>query len=185
MEEQKGISTLIGIIIIVFVAVILFGGIFVWQYFVEKNNPTAGPALSGVEGWKTYTNTQYGFELTFPDSWKGYTVEESSWQGWTIDGSSKKYSGSELVFTNPQGPNNHTGNIQSCWQNIPIMVIAPDNWLLIAQEKVAVSAAPVGPAKIGQNANYVFATPPRWSGFVCDLGIQEAYDIVKTLKVIK
>jgi len=24
--------------------------------------------------WKTYTNTQYGFKLTFPDSWKGYSV---------------------------------------------------------------------------------------------------------------
>lgn len=40
MQNQKGISTLVGIIIIVAVAIVAFGGVFAYQYFVmlkEKN----------------------------------------------------------------------------------------------------------------------------------------------------
>ncbi|OGZ78551.1 MAG: hypothetical protein A2528_03125 [Candidatus Staskawiczbacteria bacterium RIFOXYD2_FULL_37_9] len=36
MQKQKGISSLVGIIIVVVVAVILFGGVFAYQYFVSK-----------------------------------------------------------------------------------------------------------------------------------------------------
>ncbi len=83
MSGQKQISTLFGIIIIIIVAIVLVGGVFAWQYFVPKaqqnseffgssqktnqtQTQTAGPALSEVEGWKTYTNTKYGFEIKVP-----------------------------------------------------------------------------------------------------------------------
>ena len=36
MQRQKGVSTLIGIIIIVAAAVVLFGGVFAYQYFSLK-----------------------------------------------------------------------------------------------------------------------------------------------------
>ena len=39
MQNQKGISTLAGIIIIIVVAVVLFGGIFAYQYFAVKTQP--------------------------------------------------------------------------------------------------------------------------------------------------
>ena len=60
-----------GIIIIVVVAVILFGGVFAYQYFVTQKQQiqTAGlPVQSqqATEGWKTYTNTKYGFEFKYP-----------------------------------------------------------------------------------------------------------------------
>ncbi|OGZ62692.1 MAG: hypothetical protein A2998_00435 [Candidatus Staskawiczbacteria bacterium RIFCSPLOWO2_01_FULL_37_25b] len=38
MQKQKGISTLVGIIIVVIVAVALFGGVFAYQYYTIKNN---------------------------------------------------------------------------------------------------------------------------------------------------
>jgi hypothetical protein len=42
MQKQKGISTIIGIIIIAAVAVILFGGVFAYQYFsTQQTRPTA------------------------------------------------------------------------------------------------------------------------------------------------
>jgi flagellar basal body-associated protein FliL len=39
MKSQKGISSLDGIIIIIVIAVIAFGGIFAYQYFVTKTQP--------------------------------------------------------------------------------------------------------------------------------------------------
>lgn len=106
MSNQKGVSTLIGIIIIVVVAIIAFGGFFAWQYWAQKSvpainqtaciteggsygapltsadlccaglveQPTSQSGTSGVcvkptdqtAGWKTYTNTEYGFEFKYP-----------------------------------------------------------------------------------------------------------------------
>ena len=78
----KKVSTLIGIIIIVAIAVIAFGGVFTYQYFVVKNNQTTrcetmgclpgvqtGPTVADqIAGWKTYTNSQYGFEIKYPNN---------------------------------------------------------------------------------------------------------------------
>ena len=36
MPQQKGVSTLVGIIIIIIAAIILVGGAFVYQYFLIK-----------------------------------------------------------------------------------------------------------------------------------------------------
>ena len=53
MKNQKGISTLVGIIIIVVVGIVTFGGVFAYQYFVtpkvndqsqnQNTNPTNPP----------------------------------------------------------------------------------------------------------------------------------------------
>jgi len=74
--RQKGISTLVGIIIIIAVAIIAFGGVFAYEYFAKSQTPTINvqptPNFqkqqnqnSGTAGWKTYTNTQYGFEIKY------------------------------------------------------------------------------------------------------------------------
>ena len=74
MQKEKGISTLVGIIIIVVVALILFGGIFAWQYyFVKTNNQSfvaSAPQDLRTTGWKTYTNTEYGFQMKYPEDLK-------------------------------------------------------------------------------------------------------------------
>jgi hypothetical protein len=64
------------------------------------------------------------------------------------------------------------------------MVFTHDQWNMVSgpNPTVAVSAAPIGPEKIGENAKYVFATPPRWYGFTDAIGFQEAVNIVKTFK---
>jgi len=129
---------------------------------------------------KTYTNNEYGFELTFPDSWKGYIVERKDWEGVRIDRPAIEggpdYSGPLLVFKNPQT------TAQQQYQDIPVMVFTPEVWALVKgpDATVAVSAAPIAPAKIGENSKYIFATPPRWYGFTDAVGFQEAVEIVKT-----
>ena len=51
---QKEISTLIGTIIILASALVLFGGAFGYQYY------------SQTAEWQTYTNEEYGFEFKYP-----------------------------------------------------------------------------------------------------------------------
>lgn len=60
---MQKISTLAGIIIIVAVAVIAFGGVFAYQYFTKFQTPNSNIQTAG---WKTYTNTEYGFEMKYP-----------------------------------------------------------------------------------------------------------------------
>jgi len=67
--KKSGISTLIGIIIIVAVSVILFGGVFAYQYFFVKPQPAVQTQnqTNQTAGWKIYTNNKYGFEIKYPD----------------------------------------------------------------------------------------------------------------------
>jgi hypothetical protein len=162
-------SKILKIIIWLVIAIVV---IFAVGYFYYLY---AGQSYSPVS-WKTYKNAQYGFQLTFPESWKGYAVDETTWQGNAVDNFNQKYSGPESVFKNPQT------TPQQPWQDIPIMVFTPEQWQLVLQERLAVSAAPIGPAEVGQNTKYIFATPPRWYGFTNAIGFQEAVEIVKTFK---
>ncbi|MCX6717267.1 MAG: hypothetical protein NTU76_01145, partial [Candidatus Taylorbacteria bacterium] len=98
------IPTFVGIAIIVLVALVLFGGVFAWQYFLisQKDNQSQNPVACTEEakicpdgsavgrtgpncefaqcpdqtaGWKTYTNTQYGLEFKYPAN---LNVQEST-----------------------------------------------------------------------------------------------------------
>ncbi|MFA6437274.1 MAG: hypothetical protein WC242_03855 [Candidatus Paceibacterota bacterium] len=170
MNKFSKKNILVAIIIIIFIALAWIG---IARYLGIKTQP--------VIQTQTYNNQEYGFEMTFSDSWKGYTVLNNTWTGQDISGTSetaKQYSGPEIVFRNP----NWTG--AKHWQDIPIMVFTPDVWKLVTEEKIAVSAAPIGPSEVGRNQKFIFATPPRWYGFTDDLGMDEAVGIVKTFKAL-
>ena len=145
----------------------LFSGFVLYQKY---SAPTLAPQ---VADWKNYTNNEYGFKLIFPESWKGYSVMKKTWTGQKLE-ESGTVSGVLLVFRNSHWTK------QEHWQDIPIMIFTPEVWQLVEQEKIAVSAAPIGPQKIGENKKYIFATPPRWYGFTDDKNWQEVVEIVKT-----
>ena len=65
MKKENGVSTLIGIIIIVLAAAIIFGGVYVYQNFFISNGEIK---IDQTAGWKTYTNSQYGFEFKYPEN---------------------------------------------------------------------------------------------------------------------
>ncbi len=173
----KKVSTLSGILIISCAAAVLFGGAFYFQNLtIQELKAYVVQPIAPAAGWETYTNSKYSFELKLPDSWRGYSIVEQSWEGHEIDNYQQAYSGPMVTIKNPQ-----TTPTQ-IYQDIPIMVFTPDQWQLILQERLAVSAAPIGPAEVGQNTKYIFATPPRWYGFTDAIGFQEAVQIVKTFK---
>lgn len=180
-------------LVIVVVAVLAIGAYFCYGYFSQLQNQIActqeakicpdGSAV-GRAGPKcefapcpeaiVYKNQEYGFQLTLPNSWQGYSVEKTSWQGWEVNTGLQKYFGVKLIIKNPKT------TPQQAWQDIPIMIFTPNIWQLVSDGNVSVSAAPIGPQKIGQNSKYIFANPPRWYGFTDAIGWEEAVEIVKT-----
>jgi len=169
----------------IFLAIIVlilvgFGGFYAYdKVFAPKIPVQEDNTSQGI----TYRNEEYGFELTLPRTWQGYTIDGGKrWDGVIIDAPHPEgpdYDGPMIFIVNPQLKSEYR------FQGIPIMVINPDVWKLISEEKVSVSAAPIGPAKIGENSKYIFATPPRYIGFGDDLSageIEQIYEIVKTFK---
>jgi len=74
---SKGISTPIGILIIVLVAIIAGGGILAYQYYwmPEEKYVEAPPLVKDeTADWQTYTNEEYGFEVKYPNN---YYIEVS------------------------------------------------------------------------------------------------------------
>src|SRR5438552_638722 len=77
---MQKVSTTTGIIIVIAAAIVLFGGVFAWQYFAKPQTPMINvqsnqnaqnqPQVKDeISDWKTYVNTQYGFEVKYPQAW--------------------------------------------------------------------------------------------------------------------
>ena len=182
-------STIIYSAIIIAVVLVIGGYFGVKNYLSTQAGPEyffVHPTIAKIFGLAPvgifYRNSGYGFKMIFPETWKGFTVQEKTWQGWKIDGSGTgkigDYSGTLVVIRNPQ-----TTTSQQ-YQDIPIMVFTHQVWAMVSGDNpiVAISAAPIGPDEVGENSKYVFATPPRWYGFTDAIGFEEAVKIVKTFK---
>jgi hypothetical protein len=134
-----------------------------------------GGTASAVE----YRNEHYGFGMTFPSDWSGYSVVANTWHGQTQDEQGETtgtYTGPEIILRHPQW------TAVAPWQDIPVLVFTHDEWALVEQQKFGVSAAPTAPSKLGENAKFVFALPPRWIGFVDTLGQDEAGKVPETFR---
>jgi hypothetical protein len=129
-----------------------------------------------------YSNTTYGFTFELPKSWKGFSVVTDKWEGrGTTD------SGKTIIETGPKISIKHplwTSKNQR--QNIPIMIFTNKQWNSIKDEKLSVSAAPIGPSILDSNDKYVFALPPRYN-FDFLKGYEEVDNILKgnPLKAVK
>ena len=64
-----------------------------------------------------YRNEQYGFGMTFPSEWSGYSVVAGTWQGRTQDEQGETtgtYTGPEIIMQHPQWA------AATPWQDIPV-----------------------------------------------------------------
>ncbi|MEK7658314.1 MAG: HEPN domain-containing protein [Patescibacteria group bacterium] len=140
-EKQKGIfppqrdpaeggtTFLVGIIIIVAVAVILFGSVFAWQYLAQKNIPLQilnqqqnQNQPDQTASWKTYTNDNYGFEIKYPSGYIIYDNKEKESTFYT-------YQVSQILAIKSEKENyidwsnirilagNSSGDLQKCLKN--------------------------------------------------------------------
>jgi hypothetical protein len=134
-----------------------------------ENGPIAPAATAKPHVSSTafaYVNPKYGFCFALPISWKGYTIVTEQWRGLILS-SGHVVNGPQLVIRNPQWTQ------ATPYQDIPIMVFTPAQWKQVDNVEMSVSAAPIGPSKLGQTSRYVFALPPRWIGFTDAAGTQD------------
>jgi len=118
-----------------------------------------------------YENKQYGFDFYLPEDWKGYSIIEEKWEG--RSGENVIETGPRLLIRNPAWTQ------KDPHQDIPIMIFTIEQWNALQNEKFFVSAAPIGPSKLGSNSRYVFALPPRYN-YAYPTGYEEVEDIMNS-----
>lgn len=126
------------------------------------------------QGPVCYENTEYGFRFYLPETWEGYSIVEQQWQNVIAgeDNSQPAETGPEILIRNPKWTQ------EDPYQDIPILVFTTRQWDEVQNEKLAVSAAPIGPSKLGSNSKYVFALPPRYN-FAFPTGYEEVETILE------
>jgi hypothetical protein len=138
--------------------------------------PQAGSESDNI----VYANTEFGFEFTLPASWDGYSILTENWQGTACTGDNAGdviETGTKIIIRHPDWTN------EKPRQDIPIMVFTLDQWKIVESEDMSVSAAPIGPSKLGSNSEYVFALPARYN-FAYPDGYEEVEDIMASNPLI-
>ncbi|WP_168121040.1 Gmad2 immunoglobulin-like domain-containing protein [Paenibacillus sp. HB172176] len=123
----------------------------------------------------SYDNSQYGFQFSLPDSWKGYTIVEDKWEGNIVNDDFETIdtgTGPLLSIRHPEW----TKDVPR--QDIPIMILTREQWDMVKDDKLYIGAAPIIPSELGRNSDYVFALPARYN-FAFPEGFEEVEDIMK------
>lgn len=158
-------------IILISVLLILLAGIFGYEWMTMHrgngagNNPIFTISTSTVNTI-TYTNDQYKFNVTLPQTWKGYSIVMDTWKG-----NPGTEQGPLLSIRNPKWT---TGKP---YQDVPIMIFTLSQWDSLQKDQFHVGAAPINPSELGRNATYVFALPARYN-FAYATGWEEVQAIL-------
>jgi hypothetical protein len=165
-------------ILAVVVVVVIVLGVATYTFYTKDkteipvNEPTASttPVLySNI----LYSNTDFGFTFSLPESWEGYSIVKSTWEGNPLTATSTKEVGNKILIRNPKW----TSALP--YQDIPVLVFTLAQWDSYTAENFSVSAAPIPASELGRNDTYVFALPPRWN-FDFSEGYAEAESIVNS-----
>lgn len=121
----------------------------------------------------TYTNSQYGFTFTLPQSWTGYTLVNDQWQGWDSASGKVVQTGLLLSVRHP------LWTLANKRQDIPILIFTLDQWNALGREEFNMGAAPISPSELNRNAKFVFALPARYN-YAFPTGYQEVDQILQS-----
>lgn len=123
------------------------------------SNSTTPSSSSGANS-AMYNDGIYGFSVSLPVSWRGFSVVNSMWQGLAIGDAS----GEKVVATGPKISIRHPKwTLKVPRQDIPIMVFTIEQWNSLQNGVFHIGAAPIGPSELGRNNIYVFALPARYN----------------------
>jgi hypothetical protein len=143
----------------------------------KKDNPSGNPAmdeslrldvkfgLGSADSWKNYENGQYGFTLTFPESWKGF-VATHRLLDWGSDGTSDSI---DFGF-----PEQKDGLFNISFHTKK------------QYDSISSSGAPFG-QKLGESNGYVFVWDQAQYATNADMQkrMSEIAAIIKTFKLVK
>ena len=119
-----------------------------------------GDASASQDGAVVYENADYGFRVSLPQSWEGYTVLSEQWEGDAPDGAK----GEKATQTGPLLSIRHPAwTPQEPRQDIPVLVFTLSQWDSLQREEFHIGAAPILPKELGENESYVFALPARYN----------------------
>ena len=122
-----------------------------------------------------YNNAQYGFELTLPVNWTGYSVRNETWEGALEGDDHGGTNGPMITIRHPRWTS------AKQYQDVPVMIFTTSQWNSMQAGNFHIGAAPFNPSELARNAKYVFALPARWN-YASVEGIQEAEAITQTFK---
>ncbi len=127
---------------------IIWGG-----YTLIAKDQHLWPYASAVQ----YRNAQYGFVVSLPESWQGYTVVPDIRE-------LRDVTTGDVVATAPIINIRHPlWTVQNPRQDIPIDIYTLAQWDKIMNEQYSVSAAPIPPSELAHNSRYIFALPARYN----------------------
>ena len=174
ISKRTKVSLMIGISLLLLVAGCSTPGT---THVGVSDSPTATPSVipssapSARATTTIYKNSLYGFMITLPLKWLGYSIITTSWNGYSSTSSSIIQTGPILSIRDP------SWTVKVPRQEIPIMVFTLKQWSDLNRDQFNVGAAPMSPSILGKNNNYVFAIPARYN-YAFISGYQEVQNIL-------
>ncbi|MCX6703695.1 MAG: hypothetical protein NTV02_03340 [Candidatus Zambryskibacteria bacterium] len=151
------------ITVLIVCLVILIGVVY---FATTKNISNTPTPTTEVPISVTYKNNTYGFSLSLPKEWQGYTLVPGSLQF-----------GEVITLRHPLWTK------ENIYMDVPILIYTIAQWQKWEANNFEgyPTAAPIGPTERGRNARYVFATAPRYN-FSYGIGWEAVDTIVENLK---
>ncbi len=174
MKNQKGFSTVVGIIIVIAVVVIAFGGVFAYEHFATKIQPII--PVQQNQAQNTTSTTQPSITITSPavgEQWQLGTTHLITWQAVGFHSQTRvwlsvyDYSQHPNGYPNKQYPVNFSptaGNMSLPVYSGSYSWTIPLNFATSSKMKIEISSNPIDDSilneNISQESNYFSIITP-------------------------